>query len=80
MGTLVHAAQLDGAWMHLGAQAGQLQHFLVAHLVQFPGVGHDARISGVDALDDVRVNLAAVGTSGRRRWPRRWCPSLRGPG
>ncbi|KAF4530411.1 hypothetical protein B566_EDAN018552 [Ephemera danica] len=41
-----HRANLQ----HLRAHAGHFQHLFEAHAQQAPGLGHDARISGVDAV------------------------------
>ena len=58
---LVHHAELDRAHLqHLGAERGELQHFLERDLVHAPGARHHARVGGVDAVD-VGVDVAAVG-------------------
>ena len=58
---LVHHAELDRAHLqHLGAERGQLQHFLEGDLVEALRARHDARVGGVDAVD-VGVDVAAVG-------------------
>ena len=60
----MHHGELDRAHLeHLGAERGHLQHLLVGNLVQAPGLGHDARIGGVDAVH-VRVDVAALGLDG----------------
>ncbi len=43
------------------AELGQLQHFLIADLLQLAGLRDQARISSVDALD-VGVDVATLGT------------------
>ena len=43
--------------MHAGADAGQLQHLVVADDVHLARLGHDARVGGVDAVH-VGVDLA----------------------
>jgi len=59
--------ELDGARLHdLGAEAGQFEHFVVGDLRQLAGSLHDARISGVNAID-VRVDLAEIGLDRRRQ-------------
>ena len=45
---------------HLGAAAGHLEKLVVADLLEFPGLGHDAGVTGVDSVD-VGENLAEVG-------------------
>ena len=45
---------------HAGAEAGQLQHFVVADAADAAGLGHDARIGRIDAIH-VGVNLAGIG-------------------
>ena len=50
--------ELDAARVHdAGADAGQLQHLVVADGVDLAGLGHDARVGGVDAVD-VGVDFA----------------------
>src|ERR1700678_3474964 len=60
--------EFDRARLHdLGAEAGELQHFVVGNLVDLPRVRHEARIGGVDAVDH-GVNLAGVSlVRGRHR-------------
>ena len=68
---IVHHAELDRAHLHhLGAERGQLQHFLEGDLVEPPRPRHDARIGGVDAVD-VGVDVAAVGADRGRDRDRR---------
>ena len=43
----------------LGAQRGELQHFLEGHGLHAPRLGHHARVGGVDPVD-VGVDLALV--------------------
>ena len=58
---LVHHAELDRAHLqHLGAERGELQHFLERDLVEPLRLRHHARVGGVDAVD-VGVDVAAVG-------------------
>ena len=58
---LVHHAELDRAHLqHLGAERGELQHFLERDLVEPLRARHHARVGGVDAVD-VGVDVAAVG-------------------
>ena len=45
---------------HPRAQAGQLEHLVVADAVDLAGLGDDPRVGGVDAVD-VGVDLAGVG-------------------
>ncbi len=56
-----HRAGLE----HLGPQRRHLEHFLERDLLQAPGLGDDARIGGVDAVD-IGVDVAAVRLEGRR--------------
>ena len=52
---------------HLGADAGELQHFLVRHRLQLARLGDDARVGGIDPVH-VGIDVAPVGTdSGRHR-------------
>ena len=50
-----HRARLH----HLGAEAGEFEHFVVGNFRKLPRARHDARIGGVNAIH-VRVNLAKV--------------------
>ena len=53
--------ELDRAVVHhAGPQAGQLEHLVVADLLDVPGLGQDAGIGRVDAVD-VGVDFAGVG-------------------
>ena len=45
---------------HLRAARGQLEHLFVRDLLDVPGVRHDPRVGGEDAVD-VGVDLADVG-------------------
>ena len=45
---------------HLGADGGQLQHFLIGYFLHFARLGHDAGICGVDAID-IGIDIAALG-------------------
>ncbi len=69
---IVHHAELDRAHLHdLGAERGQLQHFLERDLVEAARLRHDARVGGVDAVD-VGIDVAAFGADrGRDRDRRR---------
>ena len=49
--------------MHLRAVTGEFQHLLATDLRQFAGVGNDARVRRVDAVD-VGVDLAALRLEG----------------
>ena len=61
------AGHLDAAEHHdLGAARRQLQHLLVGDEVQLAGLGHDARVGGVDAVH-VGVDLADLGAQGGRQ-------------
>ena len=58
---IMHHAELDRAHLHdLGAERGQLQHFLKGNFVHAVRGFHHARIGGVDAVD-VGVDVAALG-------------------
>ena len=79
----VHHRRLDRAHLqHLGAERGQLEHFLERHLVEPARLGHHARVGGVDAVD-VGVDVAAVGVERRgerhRRGVRAAAPERRHP-
>ena len=70
--------ELDRAVVHhAGAGRGQLEHFVVADLLDLPGLGHDAGIGRIDAVD-VGVDFADVGLEQRRPRPRRSCRCRRG--
>ena len=61
--------EFDRAGMHhAGAEAGQLQHFVVGNVVDFAGVFHHARVGREDAFH-VGVDFAFVGPQygGQRR-------------
>ncbi len=74
---LVHHGELDRAHLqHLGAERGHFQHLLEGDPVEPPGLGDDARIGGVDAVD-VGVDVAAVGADAGGDAPRRWCRTRR---
>jgi hypothetical protein len=63
---IVHHAELDRAHLHdLGAERGELEHFLVGDLGKPLRARHHARIGGVDAVD-VGVDVAALGLDRRR--------------
>lgn len=58
--------ELDGARMHdARADARQFQHLVVADGVELAGLGDDARVGGVDAVD-VRIDLTADGVGDGR--------------
>src|SRR5664280_1787856 len=60
-GDAVLARVLDGAQgEHLRSRRGHLEHLVVGDAVDLAGLGHEARIGGVDAVD-VGVDLAHVG-------------------
>ena len=60
-------AELDRAAVHhAGAEAGQLEHFVVADAAHLAGLGHEARIGREDAVD-VGVDLADVGVEHGRQ-------------
>jgi len=66
--TLCTMPSSDRAHLHdLGAERGELEHFLVGDLGQPARARHDARVGGVDAVD-VGVDVAALGSNrGRDR-------------
>jgi 2-polyprenyl-6-hydroxyphenyl methylase/3-demethylubiquinone-9 3-methyltransferase len=58
-------SELDRAGLHnFGAEAGQFQHFIVRNLFQFPGVRHQARVGGINAVH-IGINLAQIGLKSR---------------
>ena len=62
---LVDHGHLDRADLQdLGAERGHFEHLLERYLVEPAGLGHDAGIGGVDAVD-VGVDVAAVGRNRR---------------
>ena len=68
---IVHHAEFDRAHLqHLGAERGQLQHFLERDAVEPARLRHHPRVGGVDAVD-VGVDVAAVGMDGGRDRDRR---------
>ena len=68
----IFLGKFDRSRVHdAGAQAGELEHLVVADPVDLPCFRHDPRIGGVDAVD-VGVDLAAGGPEhGRQRHGRR---------
>ena len=50
-----HRARLQ----HLGANAGQFQHLFIGHVLELAGLGHDARVGGIDAID-IGIDIATV--------------------
>ncbi len=64
---IVFAGEFDRTDLqHLGTEAGHFQHLFKGDLVEALGLRHDARISGVDAID-VGVDLALVRFQRRRQ-------------
>ena len=55
---------------HLGAHAGQFQHFFIGDAMQFAGARHDARIGRVDAIH-ISIDVAAIRLQRRRHRHRR---------
>ena len=51
---------------HLGAEAGQFEHFIIGNLRQFLARWHNARIGRVNAVH-VGIDLAQVGLERRRQ-------------
>ena len=70
-GDVVLARVLDGAHgEHLRAGGGHLQHLVVGDVVDLAGLGDQAGVGGVDAVD-VGVDLADVGAQGVGQGDRR---------
>ena len=65
----VYRSEFYGTGVHLSAQGGHLEHFVVADLGQLARFGHQARVRGVDTLH-VRVDLAHRRTEGRGKGDR----------
>jgi hypothetical protein len=58
---VIFFGEFDRARLHdLGAAAGELEHLVVADLVELAGILDDARIGGVDAVN-VGIDFALVG-------------------
>ena len=60
---VLHGQRHRAGLQHLGPERGHLQHLLVGDAVELAGLGDDARVGGVDAVD-IGEDVAAVRAQG----------------
>ena len=62
----MHHSKFDRAHLHhLGSERSELQHLLVRNPLQALSARHDARVTGVNAID-IGIDVAALGGDGGR--------------